>query len=202
MKKSQRLCVSTIIYATLVLFFLTPFYPVLAGKPSQEEQFHAHESIIYNLIDHGLEPLEKQKIHIRIEQSAKLNNAKSIDNLSATISTAGEVFGETSDSFSGMKIPDGFSHETRDAMKEIHLFFTMGFKALEQSMGYFSQYQKNHDPAMRAAYSLKYQEGFTLIDGGLTCLETLKRGLFPEEFKNVWVKERLYNLRSRSIPNK
>lgn len=155
----------------------------------QKHLFLAYESKIYDLIEKGLKPLEN------------LDTAEDNATLKATITEAEKAFGDASTVFSKLNAPHMLPVDVKQPLDDLNKYFSLGFKALERSMGSFLTFLDRRDPAEFDSFVLKLEEGISFIDGGLTSLATQKMRLFPEMFhgKDTWVlaKKRLYDLRPR-----
>lgn len=171
--------IGKVVFVTFILFSFGPFYHFASANTTTRKQlFNFYEKKIFDLIERGLEPL------LNIEM-AEGNNK-----LSIAITSAAKTCGQTSVIFEKLKVPSGFSLETRQSLREINHYFSAGFRALEQGIRAFSEYLKYQSPQTFDIFVLYYEQGILLIEGGLTSLTTIKMELNTKDFsqgKNRWM---------------
>lgn len=173
--------------------FPTPISLAESGDDSKRQLFLVFKSGIFDIIESGLEPLNKLDEDLDEESlySIALSSEQSLAKSSLALSELG--------------VPIALPHDIKILLERAKGEISIGFKALGESMNFFAQYIVYRSPLLYDKSIEKRDKGFLYIDGGLTTLATARLQLdAPEEpIQNVWEvgKRRFYQF-EKAIPVK
>lgn len=155
---------------------------------NQQVVFLAFESTIFDLLDSGMEPLNRL-------QGAPLDEELDAKRLHNIVVSARQTFGEASLAFVKLKVPAALPDDIKESLGLIKVNFSTGFGELEDSMNYYKRYMDSRSPLFFEKFIEQRDKGVTQIDGALTSLSTVRMQLNPPKLKhNAWTvaKKHLY----------
>jgi hypothetical protein len=170
----------------LLICFSLLVYPNISlaeTKYNQKQQlFLNFENKIEKMVAVNMKQLEKLDIKIKKEMDK--------ESLYHIVLSTKEIFAEDSKAVAKLEIPSILPENIKKSLIVIKSDFSFGFKALEESMTYYTKYLDTEDPVFFWKSVKKRDIGITHINGGFTSLTTMRmqlitppRGVIPN---NEW----------------
>lgn len=174
-------------------FFVSPHASLAKTEyDSKQQAFLNFEDKINNLVSSTVKQLEM------LDKLDKLNQQMDKQKVYRIVVLTKKVFAESSDHFTKLEIPSILPENIKTSLKVIKVDFTYGFKSLEESMNYYTQYMDTEDPRLYWKSVLKREKGITYINGGFTSLTTVRMQLGIEKYaQEEVIKSYLYKLQRR-----
>jgi hypothetical protein len=132
------------------------------GNDSKRQAFLGFEKEIFDLIESGIEPLNK--LDEGLDEESLYNIALSAE----------QKLAENSMTLARLKVPTTLSDDIKTSLEKIKGELSIGFKELEKSMNYLAQYIVKRNPLLYDKFINKRDKGFLYIDGALTSLTTVR----------------------------
>ncbi|SDN16312.1 hypothetical protein SAMN05518871_103476 [Psychrobacillus sp. OK028] len=174
-------------------FLYTPIYSAESVDSSKQGLFPDYKKKVLDIIDFGIEPLEK------------LDGVQNEEDLYNIVLSAEQNLAKSHLDLSELKVPIELPNDTRVLLGRSKEDLSTGLKALEEGMNYYAQYIVKRSPEQYDKYVKKRDKGIRYINGGLTTLTSAELQLDDplEPIQSVWEvgKRNLYKL-EKAIPVK
>ncbi|QQZ09968.1 hypothetical protein [Heyndrickxia vini] len=166
--------------AILLLICLPLSIPAVSFAQKEEDPrlqgYLQFEKNIFEIIATSVQPLSTFNEEINEEE------------LYTMITSAKNKFIEGSEQLAELNIPSTLPDDIKLSLNNVKKELSIGFKILNESLFYFSEYIRTRDPNLHRKYITKRNQGFLYIDGGLTSLATVRLRLnAPKKaIPNTW----------------
>lgn len=145
--------------AILLLICIQLSIPAFSFAQKKEDPtlqgYFQFEKNIFEIIATSIKPLSTFNEEINEEE------------LYMMITSAKNKFIEGSEHLAGLNIPSTLPNDVKLSLNNVKKELSIGFKLLEESLFYFSEYIGTRDPNLHQKYISKRNQGFHYIDGGL-----------------------------------